>query len=195
MKKPKPPKPKHKKGLPPQLPEAPQKSEPESWFRFHVRAIVSHPYILAAGLLASFVSLIGIPLAVWGPFWPTIPKLHPSGDDFSLPFTVTNTNNWYSLRVIRFTCALEGTDPVNPKHIAAYNILVKDALLPPLGPGGFDNFSCVGAYPAGLQVHDAEMWVGVQYQVQWYGHKIGKMKGVADTFKFEYGKWVEGPIY
>jgi hypothetical protein len=64
----------------------------------------------------------GLAVTYWGPFWPTVPEIHPVGDVFSLPFSVKNSNNWLSVVDIQFSCALGRSDPKNPKIYAAFNL-------------------------------------------------------------------------
>lgn len=158
----------------------------------------SRPY-RAFVLIGQFV-LVGLTVAAfvgtfWGPFWPIAPKLHPAGDDFSLPFTVNNTSNFFSLRLLELGCNLGGTDPKDPKKQASYNVFRMKLNVPVVEAGGVANLSCERTYLPGFDAKRAEMWVGVAYQIEWHGHAVQSPTYVANIFQFEHGKWVEGPIY
>jgi hypothetical protein len=128
----------------------------------------------------------------WGPFWPTVPEIHPVGDVFSLPFSVKNSNNWLSVVDIQFSCALGRSDPKNPKIYAAFNLSeINDVR--PIPSATTVNYSCRVA-PQGYEVNSASMLLSMEYSMSWHGIHVAGARETSVMLTWEYGKWIEGPI-
>jgi hypothetical protein len=150
--------------------------------------------IVLLGVVASIAGIIGFLTYVWGPFWPTPPELHPIGNDFSLPFSVNNRNNWFDLTDISFKCALGPSESTDPRVHYSYDASVSHIFAAAIPAGTHANFRC-NSFPDGYEVKTAKIWVSIEYTMRWHGWPVTQQKAVADNFSFEHGAWVAGVTF
>jgi hypothetical protein len=146
---------------------------------------------LVGAAVATFAVATGI-VSIWGPFWPTYPQIHAVGPEFSLPFAILNSNNFYDIFSMKIICALGNTVPDNPKAFASYNVSVLDDEVGILA-GGKHSYTCDVA-PPGYRVNSAEMRIIVKYLTAWRGIQVGDQRQFSEIFHWQYGQWVEGPL-
>lgn len=172
--------------------EAQRPSPPESLWR---RLAKSRLYRFLAFLVAFLLgigTIVQTLIALWGPFWPTLPDMKSIGDDFALPSLVDNTNQWFDITHIEFKCFLGKTASKSPNRNSSYNTSIwRDSI--GIIAGTHHSYTCRTA-PGGYDVTYAEMFVLIDYLNSWHGIQIGKRTGFSKMFTFEHGKWLDGPI-
>jgi hypothetical protein len=151
------------------------------------------PFRILSAVAGTAIAVFGALYAVWGPFWPTDPQIHASGPDFSLPFTVTNSNNWFDIYSMQLFCVLGKTTPADPREGVASNNLFKFTDNRGIPHGWKHSYSCEVATP-GYKVKQAEMLIVVEYLTSANGIQIGGQRNAGESFHWQYGQWVEGPL-
>jgi hypothetical protein len=155
---------------------------------------LGHWWKWALGFVLTAAALYGVAATVRKIYLNSIPEIHHVGESPSLPFSVKNNSEWFTIGVVTWLCAIESVKDKQNRETSAFNTAAHSSNLK-ISPGDPPaNFDCsLDSFINPTNISQAQIYVALHYNSSIWGHLLWtNVIWLAATWNGS--QWIEGPL-
>ena len=161
--------------------------------RSPIPIILTHWWQILLGLILTTWAVYQVIAGVRGIYLATIPEVHHLGESVSLPFSVKNKSDWFSIKKIVAVCIVKSMrDKQNREFGTSVTSLLQSEVT--INPGDSPlNFNCNWTPIDSQNVSFASINVFVYYTSSFRGYDLWE-NSVRLPITWVGSQWIEGPL-